>query len=76
MCNFTVHVQHTKRQRLSKHTMILKEQQQLRKIRKGDIDSYEKLFFSFYPGLLRYAEMLVRKTEIAEEIVQDVFYNI
>jgi RNA polymerase sigma-19 factor, ECF subfamily len=56
--------------------MILKEQQQLRKIRKGDLDSFEKLFFGFYPGLLRYAEMLVRKLEIAEEIVQDVFYNV
>jgi len=56
--------------------MILKEQQELRKIRKGDLESFEKLFFSFYPGLLRYAEMLVRKLEIAEEIVQDVFYNV
>ncbi|MCP4311823.1 MAG: RNA polymerase sigma-70 factor [Bacteroidetes bacterium] len=56
--------------------MILKEQHQLRKIRKGDIDAFEKLFFSFYPGLLRYAETLVRKSEIAEEIVQDVFYNV
>jgi len=56
--------------------MILKEQQQLRKIRKGDLESFEKLFFSFYPGLLRYAEMLVRKLEIAEEIVPDVFYNV
>jgi len=56
--------------------MILKEQHQLRKIRRGDIKSFEKLFFSFYPGLLRYAETLVRKVEIAEEIVQDVFYNV
>jgi len=56
--------------------MILKEQQQLRKIRRGDIGSFEKLFFSFYPGLLKYAESLVRKSEIAEEIVQDVFYNV
>lgn len=56
--------------------MVLKEQHQLRKIRKGDIHSFEKLFFSFHPGLLRYAESLVRKNEIAEEIVQDVFYNV
>ncbi len=56
--------------------MILKEQQQLRKIRKGDLDSFEKLFFNFYPGLLKYAGTLVRKSEIAEEVVQDVFYNV
>lgn len=56
--------------------MVLKEQHQLRKIRKGDIQSFEKLFFFFHPGLLRYAESLVRKNEIAEEIVQDVFYNV
>ncbi len=56
--------------------MILKEQHQLRKIRKGDIASFEKLFFSFYPGLLKYSERLVRKAEIAEEVVQDVFYNV
>ncbi len=56
--------------------MVLKEQQQLRKIKKGDIQSFEKLFFSFYPGLLRYAETLIRKIEIAEEVVQDVFYNV
>lgn len=56
--------------------MILKEQQQLRKIRKGDLDSFEKLFHRFYPGLCNYAVSLVRKEEIAEEVVQDVFYNV
>jgi RNA polymerase sigma-70 factor (ECF subfamily) len=56
--------------------MILKEQQQLRKIRKGDMDAFKALFHRFYPGLCRYAESLVRKGEIAEEIVQDVFYNV
>jgi RNA polymerase sigma-70 factor (ECF subfamily) len=56
--------------------MILKEQQQLRKIRNGDINSFEMLFHQFYPGLYSYAETLVKKPEIAEEVVQDVFYNI
>ncbi len=56
--------------------MILKEQQQLRKIQKGDIESFEKLFHRFYSGLSGYAESLVGKKEIAEEVVQDVFYNI
>ena len=56
--------------------MVLKEQQQLRKIQKGDIGSFEKLFHRFYSGLCGYAGSLVSKGEIAEEVVQDVFYNI
>jgi len=56
--------------------MVLKEQQQLRKIRKGDVDSFEKLFHQYYPGLCGYAESLLGKAEVAEEVVQDVFYNI
>ena len=56
--------------------MILKEQQQLRKIRKGDLDSFETLFHQYYPGLCSYAESLLGKPEVAEEVVQDVFYNI
>ena len=56
--------------------MVLKEQQQLRKIQKGDIQSFEKLFHRYYSGLCGYAETLVGKKEVAEEVVQDVFYNI
>ena len=56
--------------------MVLKEQQQLRKIQKGDLDSFEHLFRQYYPGLCGYAESLLRKPEVAEEVVQDVFYNI
>ena len=56
--------------------MILKEQQQLKKIRKGEIGSFEKLFHRFYQGMHGYATTLVRSGEMAEEIVQDVFYNI
>jgi RNA polymerase sigma-70 factor (ECF subfamily) len=56
--------------------MVLKEQHQLRKIQRGDINSFEKLFHRFYPGLCGYAESLVGKREIAEEVVQDVFYNV
>ena len=56
--------------------MGLREQQQLNRIRKGDIETFESLFHQFYAGLTRYAESLVRKEEIAEEVVQDVFYNI
>lgn len=56
--------------------MVLKEQQQLRKIRKGDLDSFESLFHQYYKGLCSYSESLVGMKEVAEEVVQDVFYNI
>jgi len=56
--------------------MVLKDQQQLKRIRRGDIASFEKLFHHFYSGLCVYAGSLVQKGEIAEEVVQDVFYNI
>jgi len=56
--------------------MLLKEQQQLRRIRKGDLDSFEQLFHQYYAGLCGYAENLLGKPEVAEEVVQDVFYNI
>jgi len=48
----------------------------LNKIRKGDTTTFEELFHHFYPGMCTYAESLVKKTEIAEEVVQDVFFNI
>jgi RNA polymerase sigma-70 factor (ECF subfamily) len=56
--------------------MHLKEQQQLKRIQKGDIASFEALFNRFYPGLCSYSKSLVGMKEVAEEVVQDVFYNI
>ena len=56
--------------------MVLKEQQQLRKIRSGDISSFETLFHQYYNGLCGYAESLLGMKEVAEEVVQDVFFNI
>ena len=56
--------------------MVLKEQQQLRKIRVGDLSTFESLFHQYYGGLCGYAESLVGMKEVAEEVVQDVFFNI
>ena len=56
--------------------MNLSEQHTLRKIRKGDLDGFEALFHKHYPGMMRYANSLLGKPEISEEVVQDVFYNI
>lgn len=76
MCNFTVPVKPQYRQCFLNIEMVLKEQQQLRKIRKGDITSFEALFHHYYSGLCGYSESLVGMKEVAEEVVQDVFFNI
>ncbi len=76
MCNFTVPVRIIARQRFLNPNMVLKDQQQLRKIRRGDIASFEMLFHRYHPGMCRYAESLVRHPGVAEELVQDVFYNL
>lgn len=56
--------------------MNIRDARQLNKIRKGDVKVFEALFHQFYPGMCSYAESLVKKSDVAEEIVQDVFYNI
>ena len=56
--------------------MVLKEHLQLRKIQKGDIAAFEALFHQYYSGLCGYSESLVGIKEVAEEVVQDVFFNI
>ncbi len=48
----------------------------LKRIRSGDIKVFEELFHQYYPGMCSYAESLVKRGELAEEIVQDVFFNI
>jgi RNA polymerase sigma-70 factor (ECF subfamily) len=53
-----------------------RESRELRQIRKGDIESFERLFHRFYKGLAGYARTLVQSGEVAEEVVQDVFYNV
>ncbi len=56
--------------------MNLKDTRIVNRIRKGDIHAFESLFHEYYPGMCSYAESLVSKQEIAEEVVQDVFFNI
>ena len=56
--------------------MNLKEIHILRKIRTGDIESFEQLFHQYYPGMCTFAERVVKKDTVAEEIVQDVFLNV
>lgn len=56
--------------------MKIAEQRALSRIRRGDIQAFEDLFHQFYPGMCSYAESLTKKEFVAEEVVQDVFYNI
>ena len=56
--------------------MNLNDQYLLGKIKRGDIKAFEKLFHRFSPGMCSYAEKLTRQEVVAEEVVQDVFYNI
>lgn len=48
----------------------------LKQLRKGDIKVFESLFHSFHPGMLLYSISILKNRSLAEEVVQDVFYNI
>jgi RNA polymerase sigma-70 factor (ECF subfamily) len=56
--------------------MNLKDQFLIVQIKRGNIQSFETMFHRFYPVLCAYAARILKKEEIAEEVVQDVFYNI
>jgi RNA polymerase sigma-70 factor, ECF subfamily len=53
--------------------MNIDEKQLIKKIRHGSEEAYDILFDTYYQGLVFYALRYVDKTEIAEEIVQDLF---
>jgi len=44
------------------------------RIRKGDIEQFESLFRSSYTSLVNYAKTILKESDTAEEIVQDLFY--
>jgi len=46
------------------------------RIRTGDIRAFESLFHTWYPSMCTFAESIVNSGMVAEEIVQDIFYNI
>jgi len=47
-----------------------------KKIKDGDVGTFEKIFRQFYTSLCMYAFSITSRKDISEEIVQDVFYNI
>jgi RNA polymerase sigma-70 factor (ECF subfamily) len=48
----------------------------IQKIKTGDSDAFEKLFRQYCQPLINFARHFVRDTQIAENIVQDVFLRI
>jgi len=62
--------------RLASQAMNLKDLHVLRNIRKGNIKSFEALFHEHYRGMVLFAVKYVKNEAVAEELVQDIFYNI
>lgn len=48
----------------------------LRRIQKGDLREFERLFKELYSPLCSYANKYLQDNDKAEEIVQDIFYGI
>lgn len=46
----------------------------LKQIKEGDVKAYEKIFRLYYSPLCQYAAGITHQMEVAEEIVQEVFY--
>ena len=48
----------------------------LKKIKEGDIKAFESIFRLYYTPLCLYATSITGEQEVAEEIVQDLFYAV
>ncbi|HLN55224.1 MAG TPA: RNA polymerase sigma-70 factor [Bacteroidales bacterium] len=48
----------------------------IRGIREGDTGQFETLFRSSYVSLVRYAKVIIKDHDTAEEIVQDLFFRL
>lgn len=53
--------------------MVYSDQEILLRLQRGDRDIYEDLFNHHYKSLVLYAKKFVMETEIARDLVQDVF---
>jgi len=54
----------------------MSEEQAIVKIREGDIKAFEKVFKGYYQMLCEYACSFTKDSDFAEELVQEVFYNL
>ena len=48
----------------------------LERIRNGDMDAFETIFRAYYQSLCLFSFRYLKRTDLAEEIVQDIFINI
>ena len=55
---------------------MLNELSEVIRIKEGDIKTFENVFKRFYSPLLYYSAGITGRHDIAEEIIQDVFYVI
>ena len=55
---------------------MIRDNEIIRRIRKGDIRQFESLFRSSYVSLVKYARTLIKDHDSAEEIVQDLFFRL
>ena len=52
------------------------DRERAERIRRGDAEAFEALFREHHAGLCRFAEGYVRDAAVAEELVQDVFFEL
>jgi len=48
----------------------------LEKLRSGDEGAYDAVFREWYPALVRLAQSMVRDSDVAEEVAQDVMHEL
>lgn len=53
--------------------MVISEKEVISNLRKGDKETFEQLFHENYKNLVLYAKKFVMDTEIARDLVQDIF---
>lgn len=54
----------------------MNDEKLLKDLRKGNIEAFEKLFRRYYASLFNYAMVYVKQKDDAEEVVQDLFFNL
>jgi len=55
---------------------MISDSEIISRIRKGDKGEFESLFRSFYVSLVRYAGIILKDHDAAEEIVQSLFFRL
>ncbi len=62
--------------RLQGAKLLLEDEQWAEQIRNGDHEAFEALFLAYHSELVRFALIHVRSSEVAEDIVQNLFFHI